>query len=100
MTAKEQAIQAIQELLAYNQATVESLKELANKKGQLYAIMDRRGSIHAIRKTYGSAHRVLRQGQFSFVARYLTNPDHLQQEYQVVTLHLSELVNPDKNLTK
>lgn len=99
MTAKEQAIQAIQELLDYNEAEVESLKGLANKKGQLYAIMDRRGTIHAIRKTHGSAHRVLRQGQFSFVARYLTNPDHLQREYQVIALHLSDFHSSTNKLT-
>lgn len=90
MKANEIAIKGLKEFLEYHQEPLESLKTLSSKKGFIYVIMDKKGRIHATRKSYASAYRILQKGTFSFLKEVKGNTNHLVQDYEVVTLHLSD----------
>lgn len=91
MKNEEMAIKGLKEFLEYHQEPIESLKTLSSKKGFIYVIMDKKGRIHATRKSYASAYRILGKGTFSFLKQVQgNNPNHLLEDYQVVTLHLSD----------
>ena len=90
MNLRMAVIQQFKDLLAYNGADVESLKDIASAKGFIYAIVDRTGKVHTTRRSFGAANRILAKGNFSYFSAAMTDKERLTREYQVVTVHLSD----------
>lgn len=83
-------------MIQAHQLDEEQIYQLGNKQKVLYAIVDCNGNIHGLRKGYGGAKRAIRSDRFCYFAQLLEEDNQTKQYYEVVPLHLEDVVKQMK----